>query len=114
ALANLGFTDIAIDAKLEDEGKPTVVTAETFDSIVYKINLVKRKSGDDYLAKVSVTGEPPSERPPEKGEKAEETERRNKDFAESRKRLEARVAREKALAGSTYLVEAKQVAPLIK
>ena len=114
ALANLGFTDIALDAKLEDEGKPTVVTAETFDNIIYKISLVKRKSGDDYLAKVSVAGEPPRERPAEKGEKAEETERRNKDFAEARKRLEARIEREKALGAWTYVVEAKQVAPLIR
>ena len=114
ALANLGFTDIAVDAKLEDEGKPIVITAETFDNIVYKITLAKRKSGDDYLARVGITGEPPRERPAEKGEKAEETERRNKDFAEARKRLEARVAREKALAAWTYVVEGKQVAPLLK
>ena len=114
ALGQIGFNDVAIGAKPEEEGKPVVVTAETFDNLVYTVQLVKRKTGDNYLAAVTVAGEPPRERPAEKGEKAEEKERRDKDFTESRKRLEARIAREKALAAWTYVVEAKQVEPLLK
>ena len=71
-------------------------------------------ASDEYLVNVSVAGEPPRERSAEKGEKAEEKERRDKDFAESRKRLGERIAREKDLASWTYMVEGKQVAPLLR
>lgn len=114
ALTQVTFNDVAIGVKPEDEGKPIVVTAETFDALTYTLRLAKRKTGESFLVNVSVVGEPPRERPAEKGEKAEEKERRDKDFVESRKRLEARVAREKALSAWTYVVEAKQVAPLLK
>ena len=50
----------------------------------------------------------------EKGEKPQDKERRDKDFAESRKRLEPLLARDKARSGWTYVVDAKQVAPLLK
>lgn len=113
ALGQLTFKDVAIGVKPEDEGKPVTVTAETFDNVTYTLKIAKRKTGDDYLVSVAVAGEPPRERPPEKGEKAEEKERRDKDFAESRKRLEARIAREKALGPWTYVVEVKQIAPLV-
>jgi hypothetical protein len=50
----------------------------------------------------------------EKGEKAEDKERRDKDYAESRKRLELRMLRDKARSDWTYVVDSKQVAPLLK
>lgn len=113
ALGNLGFSDVALDAKAEDAGPPLTVTAETFDNLAYTLRIAKRKSGDDYLVSVNVSGEPPAVRTPEKDEKAAEKERRDKDYAETRKRLEARVAREKKLAQWTYIVDAKQIAPLL-
>ena len=90
------------------------MTAETFDNLVYTVRVVKRKTGDDYLINVSVAGDPPRAREAEKGEKAEDKERRDKDFAESRKRLELRLARDKARSGWLYVIDAKQVAPLLK
>lgn len=114
ALGQLTFSDIATGTKPEEHGKPVVVTAETFDNLVYTVRLWKRKTGDDYLLNVSVAGEPTRERPAEKGEKAEDKERRDKDFAESRKRLELRLARDKARSGWTYIVAQKDVAPLLK
>ena len=114
ALGNLTFEDVALDAKAEDQGAPVTVTAETFDNLVYTLRAAKRKTGEEYLVTVSVSGEPPPARKPEKDEKAEERERRDKDFAESRKRLEARIAREKGLAQWTYVVEAKQLQPLLR
>ncbi|HYC44728.1 MAG TPA: DUF4340 domain-containing protein [Burkholderiales bacterium] len=113
ALNQLSFNDV-VTGKLEDEGKPTIVTAETFDDLTYTLRVTKRKQGPDYLLNVAVAGEPPRERPVEKGEKAEDKERRDKDFAESRKRLELRIARDKARSGWTYVVEAKQVEPLLR
>lgn len=114
ALGQLSFNDVAVGTKLEDEGKPITVTAETFDNLVYTLRIAKRKTGDDFLLNVSVAGEPNRSREAEKGEKAEDKDRRDKDFAESRKRLELRAARDKARSGWLYVVDAKQVAPLLK
>jgi hypothetical protein len=63
---------------------------------------------------VSVAGEPPAGRPAEKDEKAEEKERRDKDYAEQRKRLEVRLAREKVQSQWSYVADAKQIEPLMK
>ena len=114
SLANISFTDVAPGAKPEQAEKPWVVVAETFDALTYTVRIAKKKDGDDYHLTVEVAGEPPRERTPEKDEKAQEKERRDKDFAETRKRLEERVAREKALAKWTYAVAANGVAPLLK
>jgi uncharacterized protein DUF4340 len=114
ALSQLGVSDVAVDVKPDEQAKPVTVTAETFDGLTYTLRISQRGSSDEYLVNVSVAGEPPRERAPEKGEKAEEKERRDKDFAESRKRLEERVSREKGLASWTFVVERKQVAPLLR
>jgi hypothetical protein len=114
ALGQLSFNDVAIGAKPADAGKAVTVTAETFDNLVYTLRIAKRDSGDDYLLNVTVAGEPPKAREAEKGEKSEDKERRDKEFAETRKRLELRIARDKARGAWTYVVDAKQVAPLLK
>jgi hypothetical protein len=114
ALSQLAVSDVAVDAKPDEQAKPVTVTAETFDGLTYTLRISQRGSSDEYLVNVTLAGEPPRERTPEKGEKAEDKERRDKDFAESRKRLEERIAREKELASWTYVVEGKQVAPLLK
>jgi hypothetical protein len=114
ALGNLSFSDVAVTAKPEDEGTPVTLTAETFDNLVYTIKLSKRKTGDEYLVNISVAGDPPAERPPEKDEKPADKERRDKEYAEQRKRLEFRVLREKAQSQWSYVADAKQVAPLLK
>jgi Domain of unknown function (DUF4340) len=113
ALGQLSFNDVAI-GKPESDGKPLTVVAETFDNITYTLRLAKRKGADEYLLNVSVAGEPPHAREAEKGEKAEDKERRDKDFAESRKRLELRMLRDKARSDWTYVVDTKQIAPLLK
>jgi hypothetical protein len=114
ALGQLEFKDVVAGAKPEEEGKPVTVRAETFDNLVYTLRVSKQKGTNDYLLNVNVAGEPPRERQPEKGEKPEDKERRDKDFVESRKRMELRIARDKARSAWTYVVEAKQVAPLLK
>jgi hypothetical protein len=113
ALGQLSFNDVAI-GKPESEGNPLTIVAETFDNLTYTLKLAKRKSASEYLLNVSVAGELPAAREAEKDEKAEDKERRDKDFAESRKRLELRMLRDKARSDWTYVVDAKQVAPLLK
>jgi hypothetical protein len=77
------------------------------------VKAARRKKGNDYIVSFTVTGEPPKSRAPEKGEKKEDTERRNKEFAEGRKRLAERIAQEKALARWTYVIGARELEPLL-
>lgn len=114
ALANLSFTDIAVGAKPEHSEKPLVAVVETFDALTYTVKLAKKKGGEEFHLTVNVAGDPPHVRPPEKDEKAQEKERRDKDFAETRKRLEERIAREKALGRWTYVVPQSAVEPLLR
>lgn len=114
ALGSLAFSDVSVQGKPEDEGTPTVFTAETFDNLTYTIKVAKRKSGDDYLVNLSVSGEPPAARPTEKDEKPADKEKRDKDYAEQRKRLEFKIAREKVQSQWSYVADAKQVEPLMK
>ena len=112
ALGNMSFVDVAV--KLEETDKPMVAVAETFDNLTYTVKLAKKRTGDDYQVTFTVAGEPPRQRVPEKGEKPEDKERRDKDFAETLKKLEERIAREKALAKWTYVVAKSAVEPLLK
>ena len=113
-LASPSFEDVAADPKPAVAGSPTVAVAETFDNLVYTIRFTKQEKGEDYLLTFTVTGEPPKARAPEKGEKPEQAAQRDKDFAESRKRLESRVAAEKALEKWTYVVARGELEPLLR
>ena len=113
-LGALTFNDIAADPKAESGEKPVVAVAETFDNLVYTVKLAKRAKEDNYLVGFTVAGEPPQQRVPEKDEKADQKERRDKEFAESRKKLEERVAAEKALAQWTYVIAKGELEPLLR
>jgi hypothetical protein len=113
-LGTLTFSDVAPDPKTEAVDKPLVTVMETFDKLVYTVKLAKKTKGDDYLVSFTVTGEPPKSRVPEKGEKPQDKERRDKEFAESLKRLEQRIAAEKALGKWTYVVPKDELEPLLR
>jgi hypothetical protein len=113
ALAGLSFTDVALDVKAESFDKPRTLIAETYDSLVYTIKLAKKPGGDDYYLSVTLAGEPPRTRTPEKGEKPADKERLDKQFEETLKKLDERVKLEKGLAAWTYVVAGKTLAPVI-
>lgn len=113
-LGDMSFVDVAPDAKAGDSGETTIAVAETFDNLTYTLKIAKQKSGADFYVHVAVSGEPPKERVPEKGEKPEEKGKRDKEFAETRKKLMERIAREQGLAKWTYVVAASSVEPLLK
>lgn len=113
-LGSLAFNDVAAGPNAESGEKPLVVIAETFDNLVYSVKLAKRAKDDHYLVSFTVAGEPPQQRVPEKDEKADQKERRDKEFAESLKRLEARIAAEKALARWTYVIAKGELEPLLR
>jgi hypothetical protein len=113
-LGSMSFVDIVPDPDADPVHKATMAVAKTFDNLTYRVRIAKRKAGDDYQVKVSVSGTPPRKRVPEKGEKPEDKERRDKDFAETLKALEERIAAEAALAKWAYIVAASEVEPLLK
>ena len=113
ALNNLAFTDVALKPESEAGEKTVNVTAETFDRLVYTFKITERKTGG-YFLHGNVEGEPPQQRTPEKDEKPQDKERRDKEYAETLKKLNERIARERALAKWTYVVEAKTVEPFFK
>jgi hypothetical protein len=113
-LGSLSFDDVALDSGKEAAGKPLVIVAETFDNLVYRLKLAGKAKGDDHFVSFTVKGEPPKSRAPEKGEKAQDKERRDKEFAESRKRLEERIAAEQALSKWTYVIAKRELEPLLR
>jgi hypothetical protein len=113
-LGTLSFDDVALDSAKEAGGKPFLLVAETFDNLLYTVKLVRKGKGDEHYVIFTVKGEPPKSRVPEKGEKPEDKERRDKEFAESRKQLEERIAAERALSKWTYVIGGRELEPLLK
>jgi hypothetical protein len=113
-LGTMRFADVVADPASDPVHPGTVAVAETFDNLTYRVRIAKRKAGDDYQMTFTVSGTPPRTRVPEKGEKPEDKERRDKDFAETLKALDKRIAAEKALSKWTYVVSSAEVEPLLK
>jgi len=113
-LGSLSFNDVEPNPKSEAVEKPVTAVAETFDNLVYTIRIARKGKGNEYLVSIAVTGEPPTVRVAEKGEKPEQAKRADKDFADSRKRLEQRIAAEKALGKWTYVIAKDEIEPLLK
>jgi hypothetical protein len=113
-LGQISFDDVVVDPKAKTTGKPLVAVADTFDNLVYTVKFAREAKGDDYLLTFTVTGEPPKSRVPEKGEKPEQAKQRDKDFAETLKRLEARLGAERALEKWTYVVAKSEVEPFAR
>lgn len=114
ALSSLAFSDLALGLKAEYFDKPRMLVAETFDNLTYAIKLARKPDSADYYLSVTVSGEPPRERKPEAGEKAADKERLDKEFAESRKKLDERLKLERGLAAWTYVIAGKGLEPLLK
>ena len=101
ALANVDLADVAAkDARPEQTGlaKPAVVTASTFDGLVYTLR-VGALEGDNYFASVEVTGEPKPE--------GNDAEQRAKRFSE-------RLPHERALAGHTLRIAKSKLEDTLK
>jgi len=114
ALSSLAFSDLALELKAENFDKPRTLVAETFDNLTYAIKLARKPDSADYYLSVTVSGEPPRERKPEAGEKAADKERLDKEFTDSRKKLDERLKLERGLAAWTYVVAGKGLEPLLK
>ncbi|NBR26871.1 MAG: DUF4340 domain-containing protein [Betaproteobacteria bacterium] len=114
ALAGLAFNDVAIDVKADALAKARTFVAETYDNLSYTVKIAKKAESDDYYLTVAVAGEPPRERKPEKGEKPEDKERLDKQFADALTKLDERLKAEKELGAWTFVVAGKTLEPLLK
>ncbi|RPJ47245.1 MAG: DUF4340 domain-containing protein [Betaproteobacteria bacterium] len=111
ALSGLAFSDVILDDKTGTD-KAVTLTAETFDNLTYTIKLAPHTDGD-FVLRFNVAGTPPKTRKPEPKEKPEDAAKRDKEFAETLQRLEARVMLEQARSQWAYVVAGKMVAPLL-
>ncbi len=111
ALANLAFSDVITDDQTGTD-KTVTLTAETFDNLSYTVKLAPHANGD-FVLRFKVAGTPPKTRKPEPKEKPEDAEKRDKEFAENRQRLEMRVLLEQARSQWAYVVPGKTAAPLL-
>ena len=84
--------------------KPSIVTATTFAGLTYTLKVGKLIDGK-YPVTVSIEGEPNKARAPKANESDADKAKNDKAFAENLKKLEARLAREKALVGRVLLIE---------
>jgi hypothetical protein len=116
ALSYPSFNDLATNSSPSATGfdKPITATLETFDGFTYTAK-VGGKSGEENLYfQISVTGNFPKERTPGKDEKPEDKEKLDKEFAESRKKLEEKLKPVKAFEKWAYVVSKWTVDPFLK
>ena len=95
-LADLAPKDVK--AETTGLGSPTVVTATTLDGLTYVLNVGKLE-GENYYASIAVTGEPKPE---------------GKDAEERLKKMQERLPREKALAGTAVLIPKAKLEDILR
>jgi len=111
----MDLVDVVVDPQSSETGLSHAVTvrAETFDNLTYTVR-IGNKTGDNYYVAVSVAGEPPQSRTAEKGETAEEKQKKDKSFADDQARLAERLERERKLDGWRYVVGKNMIEPLLR
>jgi hypothetical protein len=116
ALYALRIADAAAGVSDAEAGvdKPTLVRAATFEGWTYEVRIGKPAPQGRYYVKTSVTGAVPETRTPAADEKPEDKEKNEKAFAERKELLAAKLARERAVAGQTVLVEKSSLEPLLR
>jgi len=109
------FNDVVVGDTPAQTGldKPTVVAIETFDGFDYTIK-VGAKTNDAYFVTMSLTATLAKERTPGKDEKPEDKARLDKEFADSQKKLNEKLATEKTYEPWTYLVAGWTVDSVLK
>ena len=116
ALQGMTLSDVVPDPASASAGldRPIVVKAQTLDGVTYTLRVGSKTADDRYFISISVGGEPAATRAAGKNETAEQKEKQDKAFAESRVRLLQNLEREKKLERWTYLVARAAVEPLLR
>jgi hypothetical protein len=117
ALSSASFTDVVLSTvKPEDTGldKPIVAELQTFEGFHYTVKIGKADAQENYHLTFDVTANLSTERKPAAEEKAEDKEKLDKEFEATQTKLKEKLAKEKALAGRTYLVSKWSIDPILK
>ena len=116
ALYSMQIADAAAGVSDADAGldKPVTVRAQTFDGWSYDLRIGNAAPEDRYYAKASVSGAVPEKRTPRADEKAEDTQKEDKAFAERQAAMKAKLEREQALGAFTVLLPKSTVDPLLR
>jgi len=112
-LGSPSFSDVPTTATPENLEKPTLATIETFENLTYTLK-VGQKTNDNYPLAMTVSAQLAKERTPGKDEKPEDKDKLDKEFKEKQKKLEDKLAQEKAYEQWVYLVSSWTVDPLLK
>jgi hypothetical protein len=111
-LGGPSFNDVLNDG-FASGVETAVLTAQTFDGLTYTFRM-GTPQGNDFPVAVTVTGEPPKERPAGKEEKPEEKSKLDAAFAAKAKALADRLAREKKLESRVFLISKGSWETLLK
>jgi hypothetical protein len=116
ALSYPSFNDLTTNSAPAATGldKPITATLETFDGFSYTAKIGGKSGEENLYFQIAVTGNFPKERTPGKDEKPEDKEKLDKEFAESRKKLEDKLKSVKAFEKWTYVVSKWTVDPFLK
>jgi hypothetical protein len=109
ALSSPSFNDVGT----EPPTNAVTLRLETFDGFTYTIQAGEKRD-DTVPMTVTVTASYPRERTVPEGESAEDKARLDKEFADNLKRLDEKLAREKAFAGRVFLVSSWTLDALLK
>ena len=114
-LSSPSFSDVDTASKPEQLGldSPTTVNLDTFEDFSYALK-VGRKTNDNYALTLIVSAQIPKERTAGKDEKPEDKTKLDKEFKEKQKKLEDKLAQEKAYEKWTYLVSTWTLDSLLK
>jgi hypothetical protein len=116
ALSYPSFNDVATNTAPSATGldKPITATLETFDGFTYTAKVGGKSGEENHYFQIAMSGNFPKERTPGKDEKPEDKEKLDKEFAESRKKLEDKLKADQAFEKWTYVVSKWTIDPFLK
>jgi len=115
-MSSPSFVDVATGKPDDETGldKPTKATIETFEGFTYKLSIGKQDDKEQYFLKFDVSAKIEKERKAGEGEKPEDKEKLEKEHKEKLEKAEEKLAQEKKLAGTVFVVSKYMVDALLK
>ncbi len=115
-MSSPSFVDVANGKPDTETGfdKPTKATIETFEGFTYELSIGKQDDKEQYFLKFDVAAKIEKERKAAEGEKPEDKETLDKEHREKVEKAEEKLANEKKLAGTIFVVSKYTVDALMK
>lgn len=115
-MSSPSFVDVAVGKKDEETGldKPTKASIETFEGFSYDLSVGKQDDKEQFFIKFDVSAKIEKERKSAEDEKPEDKEKLDKEHKENVEKAEEKLAKEKKLAGTVFVVSKYTVDALMK